>query len=359
MATKSEIYWAQRQAEELYQQLRTAEDVAGELKQSYLIAARAIEQEAFNLVKRFQLANHLSQAEAYRLLEKVKSPDDIKRMIAELKKNPQNVDLALELEAQAYATRIRDLASLMNTIDLTCVAIFNHAEPKMRALLERIGHEMYYRQIFAMQQRSGWDFSFKTLTPERIANILNRNWSGSGNFSKALWGNTKRLAKQVKEELIVNLLTGRPPQKMVESINARFSARATDVRRLVRTECNYVANQLQMESYKECGVEKYIYVAILDLRTSKICRGLDKKRFLVSSARVGLNYPPMHPWCRSTTIAWIPDELFRTLKQRAYDPKTGRNKIVSGDMTYEQWYKENAKQNNTQKMRSDMPTTGS
>lgn len=335
----SEIYWAQRQANELYQQLRKAEDVAEELRQSYLIAARSIEQEAFKLVKRFQLEHNLTQAEAYRLLEKVQSPADIRRLIAELKKNPQNAQLVAELEAQAYATRIRDLVTLMNTIDLTCTAIFRQAEPKMRKLLEDIGREMYYRQIFAMQQRSGWDFSFRTLTPERITNILNRNWSGRGNFSQALWGNTKRLEKLVKQELIVNLLTGRPPQKMVERIDARFSAGATATRRLVRTECNYVANQLQMECYKECDVEKYIYVAILDLRTSIVCRELDKKRFLLSSAKVGKNYPPMHPWCRSTTIAWMPDELLRTLKQRAYDPATGRNKTVSGDETYEQWHR--------------------
>lgn len=333
----SETYWANRKANEMYQQLRKAEDVAEDIRRAHLIAARSIEQEAFNLAKRFQLANHLTMAEAWRLLENA-DPNDIQKLIALLKKDPRNAQLVAELEAQAYAARLRDLMAIMGTVDATCIAIYQNALPKFTDVLTDTARTMYYRQIFALQQRSGFDFSFRTLSAERITNIINRKWIGKGNFSKDLWGNTTKLAKQVKQELIVNLLTGRPPQKMVEAIDSRFSAGASAARRLVRTECCYVANQLQMEAYKECDVEKYIYVAILDLRTSIVCRELDKKRFLLSSAKVGKNYPPMHPWCRSTTIAWMPDELLRTLKQRAYDPATGRNKQVRGGETYEQWY---------------------
>ena len=31
-------------------------------------------------------------------------------------------------------------------------------------------------------------------------------------------------------------------------------------------------------------------------------------------------YPPMHPWCRSTTVAVIEDEDLERLKRSAYDP---------------------------------------
>ena len=44
---------------------------------------------------------------------------------------------------------------------------------------------------------------------------------------------------------------------------------------------------------------------MLDSRTSKICNELDGKRFKVKDRQAGTNYPPMHPFCRSTTIAVI------------------------------------------------------
>lgn len=143
---------------------------------------------------------------------------------------------------------------------------------------------------------------------------------------------------------------------MAQEIDGRFSVSYNNTRRLVRTEANYVANQLQAESYKDTSVDKYIYVAILDLRTSEICRDLDKKRFLVSNAVVGENYPPMHPWCRSTTIAWMPDQLLKKLQQSAIDPATGETITVPGDMTYQEWYDKYVRDKNIQ---PDLPQPGS
>lgn len=43
----------------------------------------------------------------------------------------------------------------------------------------------------------------------------------------------------------------------------------------------------------------------MDSRTRKICNELDGKKFKVKDRQAGTNYPPMHPFCRSTTIAVI------------------------------------------------------
>jgi len=49
--------------------------------------------------------------------------------------------------------------------------------------------------------------------------------------------------------------------------------------------------------------------------------------------------PPMHPWCRSTTIAVIDGAVTKDLKRRARDPETGELYEVPSDMTYEEWKK--------------------
>ena len=61
--------------------------------------------------------------------------------------------------------------------------------------------------------------------------------------------------------------------------------------------------------------------------------------------KAGKNYPPMHPWCRSTTIGVIDEDELRNMKRRAYNPKTGRTETVPANMTYDQWYKKYVKGN--------------
>jgi NAD+--asparagine ADP-ribosyltransferase len=54
-------------------------------------------------------------------------------------------------------------------------------------------------------------------------------------------------------------------------------------------------------------------VAVMDSKTSEICREHDEKEYDVSDATVGRNYPPLHPRCRSTTVqvvdwSWLEGE---------------------------------------------------
>lgn len=40
---------------------------------------------------------------------------------------------------------------------------------------------------------------------------------------------------------------------------------------------------------------------------------LDGKVSKTTDAQVGVNFPPMYPWCRSVTIANIDDDTLKTL----------------------------------------------
>ena len=125
----------------------------------------------------------------------------------------------------------------------------------------------------------------------------------------------------------------------------KFDQGIFEARRLVRTEAAFVSGELNAEAYEECDLQKYQFLATLDLRTSEICRSLDGKRFFLKDRQVGKNYPPMHPWCRSTTIAVISEDDIKKLKRRALNPETGRTELVPASMTYGEWYKKYVKDN--------------
>lgn len=93
----------------------------------------------------------------------------------------------------------------------------------------------------------------------------------------------------------------------------------------------------EQQSYQECGIEKYRFLATLDTRTCPICGELDGKIFPVSNMKIGVNCPPMHSGCRCTTVAVVSKKASPQSKRSARDPITGKTYLVPASMSYREW----------------------
>lgn len=175
---------------------------------------------------------------------------------------------------------------------------------------------------------------FKQLSTKSVENILDSHWQGS-NYSRRIWDDTEALAKRLEELFTVEALTGMSEFKMSQAIASEFDRSINVARRLIRTEANYMANQGKLSAWQSRGIEKYQIVAVLDLRTSEICQHQDHKVYLIKDAKVSVNMPPFHPWCRSI-IAYYSERLANT-PRKATDPITGKTVDVKSDSTYDDW----------------------
>nr|WP_225973858.1 minor capsid protein [Staphylococcus epidermidis] len=76
---------------------------------------------------------------------------------------------------------------------------------------------------------------------------------------------------------------------------------------------------------------EYKYVAKKDKKTSKICHSLNGKVFKVKDMIPGVNAPPMHPWCRSTTVPHVGNWRDKFFKEREgkyqIEQKRGNNEL--------------------------------
>lgn len=323
--------------------MEKAEDAADEISQVYLKASRYISLEMDQIFERFVRKHKLSENEARRLLGMLHDTTSIEDLKEALRAgNGVKAEILAELESPAYQARLERLQQLQNDLDRTMREVYRQEKARSTSHYVDLANEAYYRSIFDIQQYTGLGFSFDGIDPKVIDRVINSKWSGA-NYSSRIWNNTQALAKDVKEELLINLLAGRTEREAAEIIGNKFGQGASNARRLVRTESCNLATQMDMASYEECGIDTYIYVATLDLRTSSQCRELDGKRFNVSEQQPGKNCPPLHPWCRSTTICDITDEELAQMKRRAREPKTGKTKTVPANMTYKQWYEQNVK----------------
>ncbi|WP_238142873.1 minor capsid protein [Streptococcus suis] len=202
--------------------------------------------------------------------------------------------------------------------------------------------DAYYHSIFDLQQQSGVAFAFNRIDPEEIRAIQQTPWLGA-NYSERIWGNTQALANELQKQLAVSLLTGRSAHETAEVINAQFGKGSYNSRRLVRTEASHFHAEMEALAYEEAEVERYRLVAVLDLRTSSICREHDGEVYLVSERVKGKNYPPLHPWCRTVTIALDDEEWLVKATRSARDPVTGKTIQVPANMTYKDWYEKYVK----------------
>lgn len=320
-----------------------AEDAADEIAKLYQKSAGYLSHEMDQIFERYRSKHGLSESEAYELLNRLHDKTSLDELKAALRDGDGvQLDILAELESPAYQARLERLQQLQNQLDRTMQTVYQQEKAKNTSHYVDLANEAYYRSIFVIQKQTGLGFAFGLVDPTAIERVINSKWSGV-NYSTRIWHNTRALAQDLKEELLVNLVTGRTDREAAEIIANKFAQGASNARRLVRTESCNLANQMEMESYQECDIEYYRYVATLDLRTSPDCRGLDGKRFPVAEQQPGKNCPPMHPWCRSTTICDVSDDVLSQMQRRARDPVTGKTNTVPANMTYEQWYAKNVR----------------
>lgn len=183
---------------------------------------------------------------------------------------------------------------------------------------------------------------FNSVTKYNIDQILKEDWIAGKNYSKRIWTNKEKMDKMLKEILEPGLLSGKSADKIAQEIEDALQVGIYNAIRLVRTESSYFYNQSDLKMYKELGVKQYRILATLDRRTSKICREKDGKIYNTKEATSGVNFPPFHPNCRTTTIAVIEDEDFinKDSKRYAKDLVTNK-KYYTTAKNYKEYEKEN------------------
>lgn len=337
---KSEKYCADRAAQQMWGYMQDAEKTADEVSQLYLSSSRYLQKAIDGIFTKYMTKHGLTEKEAKELIRRLYNKAPIRELLQKLQaaeSTEEREEFLREVEAPAYQARIQRLEALQEQIDLIMRNVYQQEKQISTRHYTGLAEKAYYHSVYEIQKCVGLGFSFAHVDQKQLDKVINSQWSGR-NYSTRIWGNTQKLAEDLKEELLVDLITGRTEREAADILAKKFAQGASNARRLIRTESCFLSNQLEMQSYKECGIEKYRYLATLDLRTSEICRELDGKVFLVSEAQPGKNCPPMHPWCRSTTVAVVSEEAFRRMQRRARDPVTGKTYLVPASMNYQEWY---------------------
>lgn len=337
---KNEEYWAKRKANLIYEQMDKAEKQADKFDDIYKQSKVYLDKQINKVFDKFQRDYGLSERDARHVLKNMKDQKDLNelRKVLDARPNDPNIQrLLADLDSPAYAYRIKRLERLSDDLDRMRESIYHSEKKGSDVFYSDLMKDSYYKATFDLQQQTGLAYSFSDLPETEIKRLRGLKWTGEA-YSDRIWDNTGALASSVKDELLVSLMTGRSVRDTSQAIAERFEVGQNKARRLVRTESAFFHNQMELLSYEDAEITKYKFVAVLDRRTSKICQEHDNKVYDTDKAVPGVNYPPLHPWCRSTTIAHDEDTDYSKLERRARNPETGKTELVPADMSYKEWY---------------------
>lgn len=339
---KNQDYWTKRKANLIYEQMDKAEKQADKFDKVYKESKAYLDKQINKIFDKFQRDYGLSERDARHVLKNMKDQKDLNelRKILEARPNEPNIQrLLADLDSPAYTYRMKRLERLSDDLDLMRSSIYLSEKKGSDEFYGDLMKDSYYKATFDLQQQTGLAYGFSGLPESEIKHLQSFSWVGDGStYSTDIWKNTGKLTSSIKDELLISLMTGRDTRETAQAIAERFNVGQNDARRLVRTESAFFHNQMELLSYEDAEITKYKFVAVLDKRTSHICQQHDNKVYDTDKAVPGVNCPPMHPWCRSTTVAYDEDADYSKLKRRARNPVTGKTELVPADMTYKEWY---------------------
>ena len=142
------------------------------------------------------------------------------------------------------------------------------------------------------------DLGGARVSEKYLDEVLNHEWAGS-NFSKRVWHNQDVLAKSLESNLLQSFASGKSNKQIADELEYHTNLGRYAANRLIRTETSYMVNSADLESSKQRGIKAKKFQANLDKRTSKICREHNQKVILIDDIKIGVNAPPLHPFCRS------------------------------------------------------------
>lgn len=286
-------YWTRRQ-EQLKQ---TAEKDEAKLKKrlsSFFDAEfKRLEKEIAAYYQTYGVDNVI---EYRRLLESLSDEDRqllIERMDEFVRKYPQYADL---MPVRETIYRLNRLEGLQYSVFMEEANIAGYTSEQMTTYLTSLSQ----KGVNMAMETLGFGKSFYAINAAVVKQFVDVPWCNGENFSTRIWNDTRKLAQYLNQDIAQGFARGDSYDKLVRQLRKRFSnVNRRDAYRLIFTEGTYVMAESSMQPFTE-DFERYRLSPVMDGRTCPICRSLARQVFEIKDRQPGVNFPPIHPWCRCT-----------------------------------------------------------
>ena len=306
---QSDTYWSKRLQELDVSLSKDEKQLFSELSKYYEQEYAALDKEIAAYYAKYGEENVI----AFRTLL-LELPDADKQLLLQnmdefAKQYPEFADL-LPVRESIY--KLNRLEGLQTSIVLQQLKIGAIEQAKFREHFEK--QALKYANYAAEQL--GFGTNFYRIDSEMLQVVIGNPWCNGKDFSERIWANREALAQTLQNEIANGLIRGEDYKTMARVLHQKFeNTSQKQAERLVFTEDTYLSNEAKIRPFeRNAAYTHYEYLCVEDHRTCETCRALSGQTFKISKRNAGLNFPPMHPWCRCTVMPVVED--LATIKRR-------------------------------------------
>lgn len=306
---QSDTYWSKRLQELDVSLSKDEKRLFSELSKYYEQEYAALDKEIAAYYAKYGEENVI----AFRTLL-LELPDADKQLLLQnmdefAKQYPEFADL-LPVRESIY--KLNRLEGLQTSIVLQQLKIGAIEQSKFREHFEQ--QALKYANYAAEQL--GFGTNFYRIDSEMLQVVIGNPWCNGKDFSERIWANREALAQTLQNEIANGLIRGEDYKTMARVLHQKFeNTSQKQAERLVFTEDTYLSNEAKIRPFeRNAAYTHYEYLCVEDHRTCETCRALSGQTFEISKRNAGLNFPPMHPWCRCTVMPVVED--LETIKSR-------------------------------------------
>ena len=298
---KIDEYWTERALQQEHNAQIVADRYMAQIGQSFADYKHQLVSEIEKFYARYAVDNKMTHAEAKQYLTD-KERREFKHVTLErFREMALNPDTPTPLlDALGYRHRISRKEALLAEIERLTAELYGKPEGIHDKVTEALSDVYIKGKIHQAKNLAHFGIIEKPiLGVDAVKHKMASNWSGK-TFSTNVWGHDAAVYKSISDTINKGLTGGWSIDRMARALSERTGVAYHRADTLVRTETTFYNNLATLDTIKELGGDHYEIVAVLDSRTSEICRLENHEVHSVKEYEPGRTAPPFHVRCRST-----------------------------------------------------------
>lgn len=298
---KIDEYWTERALQQEQNAQIVADRYMAQIGQSLADYKHQLVSEIEKFYARYAVDNKMTHAEAKQYLTD-KERREFKHVTLErFREMALNPDTPTPLlDALSYRHRISRKEALLAEIERLTAELYGKSDGIHDKVTEALSDVYIKGKIHQAKNLAHFGIIEKPiLGVDAVKHKMGSNWSGR-TFSTNVWGHDATVYKSISDTINKGLTGGWSIDRMARALSERTGVAYHRADTLVRTETTFYNNLATLDTIKELGGDHYEIVAVLDSRTSEICRLENHEVHSVKEYEPGRTAPPFHVRCRST-----------------------------------------------------------
>ena len=298
---KIDEYWTERALQQEQNAQIVADRYMAQIGQSLADYKHQLVSEIEKFYARYAVDNKMTHAEAKQYLtdkERIEFKHLTLERFREMALNPDTPTPLLD--ALSYRHRISRKEALLAEIERLTAELYGKPDGIHDKVTEALSDVYIKGKIHQAKNLAHFGIIEKPiLGVDAVKHKMASNWSGK-TFSTNVWGHDAVVYKSISDTINKGLTGGWSIDRMARALSERTGVAYHRADTLVRTETTFYNNLATLDTIKELGGDHYEIVAVLDSRTSEICRLENHEVHSVKEYEPGRTAPPFHVRCRST-----------------------------------------------------------